>query len=108
MEKFRIGGRSGHMDQHQFDTLSVTENGEKKTYKIRLRVMSRETEETRYCRLSEAKTWDWDNQEIWRMIGGWQITSYQKLLSMLVQKAQKGQEEVELLESPRFMMLSGG
>lgn len=80
----------------------------KTRYKIRLKVLNRETAEYRYCTLDEAKTWDWDNPETWRMIGGWQITSFQQLLNILYQKMQKGYTEVEMLESPRFMILAGG
>ncbi len=78
------------------------------TYKIRLRVLDRETGESRIATLDEAKTWDWSNPEIWRMIGGWQITSFQQLLNILYLKMQKGIKEVEMLEAPRFTMLSGG
>ncbi len=42
------------------------------------------------------------------MIGGWQITSFQQLLNILYSKMQKGYTEVEMLEAPRFTMLSGG
>ncbi len=80
----------------------------KTTYKIRLKVLDRETAEYRYCTLDEAKTWDWENPEIWRMIGGWQITSFQQLLNLLYLKMEKGITEVEMLESPRFMILAGG
>jgi hypothetical protein len=77
-------------------------------YKIRLKVLDRETGESRYATLDEAKSWDWSNPEIWRMIGGWQITSFRQLLNILYLKMQKGIEEVEMLEAPRFTMLSGG
>jgi hypothetical protein len=80
----------------------------KTTYKIRLKVLNRETAQYRYVTLDEAKAWDWDNPEMWRMIGGWQITSFQQLLNMLYSKMEKGYTEVEMLESPRFMMLAGG
>jgi hypothetical protein len=42
------------------------------------------------------------------MIGGWQITSFQQLLNILYLKMEKGYTEVEMLESPRFMILAGG
>jgi hypothetical protein len=96
------------MTENEFDTLSIMENGEKKLFRVRLKVNYAESGESRYCRLAEARTWDWNNQEIWRVISGWQITSYNKLLAMLVQKAQKGEQEIEMLEAPRFMMLAGG
>ncbi len=42
------------------------------------------------------------------MIGNWQITSYESLVHVLGLKMENGREEVELLEAPRFTMLSGG
>ncbi len=75
---------------------------------IRLRVLDGETKESRICSLDEAQTWDWRNPEIWRVISGWQITSFNQLLFILKEKQEKGFEEVELLEAPRFTMLSGG
>ncbi len=42
------------------------------------------------------------------MIGGWQVTSFQQLLNLLYLKMQKGIEEVEVVQAPRFTMLSGG
>ncbi|MGD0230628.1 MAG: hypothetical protein ABSC19_09745 [Syntrophorhabdales bacterium] len=88
------------------------QKGEKKegeaTYKIRLKVVDRETAQSRYVTLDEAKDWDWDTPDIWRMIGGWQITSFQQLLNLLYMKMEKGITEVEMLEAPRFTMLAGG
>ncbi len=75
---------------------------------IKLTVLDRETGQTRSCTLDEARTWDWKNPEVWRIVNGWQITSFQGLLNMLNAKAEKGYTEIEILESPRFMMLSGG
>jgi hypothetical protein len=77
-------------------------------FSIRLKVLDGETGETRICGPDEAKTWDWANPEIWRVVSGWQITSYDQLVFILYEKAGKGIEEVELLEAPRFTMLSGG
>ena len=77
-------------------------------FRMRLKVVDAETKETRICGPDEAMTWDWDNPEIWRVIKGWQITSYDQLVRLLYEKAQKGIEEVEMLVIPRFMMLSGG
>lgn len=76
--------------------------------KIRLKVIDRETGGSRYCTVAETKNWDWNNPEYWRIVNGWQITSYTGLLKMLYLKAEKGLDEVELLEAPRFTMLSGG
>ena len=80
----------------------------RKEFKIKLKVHNADTKEDRYCDPEEPRTWDWDNPEIWRVISGWQITSYDQLVFILYEKAQKGYEEVVLLEIPRFMMLSGG
>jgi hypothetical protein len=79
-----------------------------KIRKMKIKVVDRETGESRYCALDEAKTWDWGNQDIWRIVSGWQITSFKGLLSMMHMKAQKGLEEVEILESPRSLLLAGG
>jgi hypothetical protein len=75
---------------------------------IKLRVLDKETGESRICSLDEAQTWDWANPEIWRIISGWQITNFRQLLIMLKEKQEKGLEEAVLEEAPRFMMLSGG
>ncbi len=75
--------------------------------KIRLKVLDRETNESRYCEIDEAKTWDWKNPEIWHVINGWQITSYRMLIFMLRRKEERGLEEVVLQVIPRFMMLNG-
>ena len=81
---------------------------EKELRKLTLLLLDRETGETRTCTLDEAKTWDWDNPEVWRLIGGWQITSYTGLLDVLSLKMEKGYKEVTILVAPRFMMLAGG
>ena len=82
--------------------------GEKRQFKIKLKLTDRENGQSRYCTLDEAKTWDWKDPETWRMIGGWQIASFQALLGILYLKMEKGIEEVEIVEAPRFTMLSGG
>ncbi len=79
-----------------------------KIRKMKVRVLDRETGQARYCTLEEAKTWDWGNQDIWRIVSGWQITSFKALVSMMHMKAQKGLDEVEILESPRCLLLAGG
>ena len=75
---------------------------------MKLTLLDRETGESRPFTLEEAKTWDWKNPEVWRMIGNWQITSYESLVHVLGLKLENGREEVQLLEAPRFTMLSGG
>ena len=88
---------------------SIHEESElNKVFKIRLKVIDRETGEHRYCSVMETKTWDWANPEYWRIVNGWQITSFKGLLNLLHLKAQKGCEEIVVLEAPRFTMLSGG
>jgi hypothetical protein len=79
-----------------------------KILKMKVKVVYRETGNSRYCTLDEAKTWDWGNQDIWRIVSGWQITSFNGLLNMMYMKVQRGVEEVEILESPRCMLLAGG
>lgn len=37
---------------------------------MRLKLTDAETDESRYVTLEEAKTWDWNNPEIWRVITG--------------------------------------
>jgi hypothetical protein len=76
--------------------------------KIRLKVIDVDRNETRMCELHELKDWDWSNPRIWRIIDGWQITSMDRLIQILHQKAEAGDEEVELYEAPRFMLLAGG
>ncbi len=75
---------------------------------VTLTVCDRETGERRSCTLEDAKQWDWKNPEVWRMIGGWQITSYASLVHVVKMKIENGHKEVEILEAPRFTMLSGG
>jgi hypothetical protein len=76
--------------------------------KINLTLCDRETEERRSFTLEEAKTWDWRNPETWRMIGDWQISSYNSLLHVITLKIESGHKEVEIIEAPRFAMLAGG
>jgi hypothetical protein len=75
---------------------------------MKLKLIDRETGESRYVTLAEAKTWDWDNPETWRLVTGWQITSWKRFISVLAMKAEYGIQEVEILEAPRFTMLAGG
>jgi hypothetical protein len=82
--------------------------GGQRRFKIRLKLTDRESGESRICTLDEAKTWDWRDPETWRMVNGWHVTSFQGLLNILYLKMEKGIEEVEILEAPRFTMLAGG
>lgn len=90
------------------DSRETKEEIMRRIRQIKLTVLDRETGQSRPCTLDEARTWDWKNPEVWRIVNGWQITSFQGLLNMLNAKAEKGYTEIEILESPRFMMLSGG
>lgn len=81
---------------------------DEKVERMRLILLDRETGEERCCTLEEARGWDWANPELWRIVNGWQITSYDGLINLLSMKAEKGVEEIEILQSPRFMMLAGG
>jgi len=81
---------------------------DEKVQRMRLVLLDRETGEDRYCTLDEAEKWDWANPELWRIVAGWQITSFDGLVNMLYMKAEKGIDEVQILQAPRFMMLSGG
>lgn len=76
--------------------------------KIRLKVIDMESGETRVCPLDEAKTWDWRNPQLLRVVGGLQITSWDNLVEILCHKAEKGYQEVEIYEAPLFMLLAGG
>jgi len=76
--------------------------------KIKLKVIDMESGETRACQLDEAKTWEWDNPQMMRIVGGLQITSWDKLVEILRFKAKKGYQEVEVYEAPRFILLGGG
>jgi hypothetical protein len=73
-----------------------------------MRVIGRESGVARICDIDEARAWDWRNPEIWSPIGNRVIFGFDSLLNILRHKAQKGVQEVEMIESPRFMMLSGG
>ncbi len=75
---------------------------------IRLKVIDMESGEARICQLDEAKAWDWSDQETMRIIGGLQVTSWDKLVEIARFKAEKGYQEVEIYQAPRFMLLGGG
>jgi hypothetical protein len=75
---------------------------------IKLKVIDVENRTSRTCDFDESRNWIWDNPEIMRVIDGWQVTSMEMLLEIMCHKAEKGCEEVELYEAPRFMLLAGG
>ncbi len=76
--------------------------------KIKLKVINMESGETRPCEFQEARTWDWSNPKLVRAVGDIQITSWDKLVDILRYKADKGYQEVEIYEFPRFMLIAGG
>ena len=84
------------------------ETGLKREPKIRLRITDIETDETRVCELSDAKTWDWTKSQMLRLIDGWQVSSLDHLMEIACRKVEKGYDEVEICEAPRFMLFSGG
>jgi hypothetical protein len=75
---------------------------------VSLRVINMETGETTICKPEETRNWDWGNTEILRIIDGFHVTSWDKLLEILHYKAGKGSQEVTVYEGPRFMLLGGG
>ena len=75
---------------------------------VRLRIIDMENGEARTGELHEARNWDWSNTEILRLIDGFHITSFDKLLDILHYKADKGYGEAVIYEGPRFMLLAGG
>ena len=75
---------------------------------VKLKVIDMDTGTTRTCELKEAKTWDYNNPETVILIGGLQITEWDMLVDILSHKAGEGNQEVEVYEAPRFMLLGGG
>jgi hypothetical protein len=76
--------------------------------KVKLRLVDAENETSRFFELDEAKTWDWSDPTIMRVIGDLQVTSWDKLVEIVRFKAKKGYEQVDIYEAPRFMLLGGG
>jgi len=76
--------------------------------KVKLKVIDMESGKVRVCPLEEAKTWEWNNPELMRVVDGFQVTSWDKLVELSDYKAEKGYQEVEVYEAPRFMLLGGG
>lgn len=83
-------------------------NEERGNPKIKLKVIDVENRTTRTCDFNETKKWNWGDPEVMRVIDGWQVTSMEMLFEIMCYKAEKGCEEVELYEAPRFMLLAGG
>ena len=76
--------------------------------RIRLKVIDIESETTRICEFNDAKSWDWSNPLTLRLIDGRHVKGLDHLVEILFYKAEKGFEEVEIYEAPRFMLLAGG
>jgi hypothetical protein len=123
-------GRHCYIDNHQKDRLHNSETVHIKAYfqalnealtpqpeagtrsgktpHITLRVIDVENGTSSVCPLEQAQTWDWDNEQVMRIIDGRHITSWNQLVVVLSYKAEKGYQEVKLYEAPRFMVLAGG
>jgi hypothetical protein len=83
-------------------------DGTKLSPRVRLKVIDVEKGDSRICGLQEAETWDWKNAGIWRIVDGWQVAGFDRLIQIVRFKAERGQDEVEIYEAPRFMLLAGG
>jgi hypothetical protein len=123
-------GRHCYLDDHQRGGVPIVDSADIKAYfhaleealtpqvgagsrsgkelDITLKVIDVENGTTRLSTVEEAKQWDWDNEQVMRIIDGRQITSWDKLLEILAYKAESGRHEVKLYEAPRFMVLAGG
>jgi hypothetical protein len=98
----------GHMAEDEREA-SITEDAVPTvSFSMKLKLVDAESGNSRYITPEEAEALDWRDQSMMRMVSGWQISSYQKLVFLLYEKAQKGETEVEMIEAPRFMMLAGG
>jgi hypothetical protein len=75
---------------------------------IEIELFDVENNRSRICELDEARTWDWKDPTMMWIIGDFQVTSFEQLLSMLREKEEKGIQKVTIRQAPRFMMLSGG
>ena len=75
---------------------------------IRVKLINMETEVPKICSFDDAKTWDWSNPLTLRLIDGRHINSLDRFTEILKYKIEKGCEEVEVYEGPRFMLLAGG
>lgn len=84
------------------------DEAEAKLKEIKLVVVDIESEKSRVCGIDEARGWDWGNPELVRMVVGWQVTSFEELVQVLLYKVAKGYQEVKIYESPRSMLLGGG
>jgi hypothetical protein len=75
---------------------------------IRLKVIDIDAGEPRICEFDEAKTWDWSDPLTLRLIDGRHVNSLDRLIEILNYKMDRGYEEVEIYEVPRFILFSGG
>jgi hypothetical protein len=76
--------------------------------KIKLKIIDMESGKLSTCEPAEAKTWEWDNPSIMRIINGSQINSWTKLAEIMQYQEEKGAKELVIYEGPRFMMIAGG
>ena len=123
-------GRHCYLDNHQKGRANISDSADIESYfqaleealtphfdagvrseielHITLRVIDVENGTSSVCPLGGAKAWDWDNEQVMRIIDGRHITSWDTLVDVLSYKAEKGYQEVKLYEAPRFMVLAGG
>ena len=99
--KFKTPEKSGSKTDIDNDSLEPAP-------KIKITLVDVEHNTSRTVDLNEAKTWDWKNPEMIRLIGDWQVKNYEALRFILSEKERKGLDEVKIYESPRFMLLCGG
>ncbi len=76
--------------------------------KIKLKVIDMESGKERNFELAEAKTWEWDNPSIMRIVAGSQVNSWTKLCEMVQYYQEKDAAELVIYEAPSFMMIAGG
>jgi hypothetical protein len=98
----------GHMTEAKKDAPIDDASVPTITFTMKLKVVDAESNTSRYVTPEEAEAMDWKDPTMMRMVAGWQISSYERLVFLLHEKAKKGDTEVEMIEAPRFMMLSGG
>jgi hypothetical protein len=91
------------------DAWSTTSNtADENELKIKLKLFDVENSKEIIYDLKDAKTWNWDDPTIMRVIAGTHVNSWAKLLEIARYQAEKGTTELVIREAPRFMLLAGG
>ena len=91
------------------DAWSTTSNtADENEPKIKLKLFDVENSKEIIYDLKDAKTWNWDDPTIMRVIAGTHVNSWAKLLEIARYQAEKGTTELVIREAPRFMLLAGG